>query len=73
MEPRAYCAEYDQRSGALTCWASTAGAHNFRTRLAETLGFPESKFRVIAPDVGGSFGVKNGGYQDEVLVPLAGA
>lgn len=70
MEPRAYCAEYDQRTGQLTCWASTAGAHNFRTRLAEILGFPETKLRVIAPDVGGSFGVKNGGYQDEVLVPL---
>jgi aerobic carbon-monoxide dehydrogenase large subunit len=70
MEPRAYCAEYDSRSGLLTCWASTAGAHNFRTRLAETLGFPESKLRVVAPDVGGSFGVKNGGYQDEVVVPL---
>lgn len=70
IEPRAYCAEYDQRSGQLTCWASTAGAHNFRTRLAEILGFPESKLRVIAPDVGGSFGLKNGGYQDEILVPL---
>jgi aerobic carbon-monoxide dehydrogenase large subunit len=70
MEPRAYCAEYDARTEQLTCWASTAGTHNFRTRLAETLGFPESKIRVIAPDVGGSFGVKNGGYQDEVVVPL---
>ncbi len=71
MEPRAYAAEYDSRTGQLTCWASTAGAHNFRTRLAEILGIPESKLRVIAPDVGGSFGVKNGGYQDEVIVPLA--
>jgi carbon-monoxide dehydrogenase large subunit len=70
MEPRAYCAEYDPRSGLLTCWASTAGAHNFRTRLAETLGYPESKIRVVAPDVGGSFGGKNGGYQEEVVVPL---
>ncbi|HWP57027.1 MAG TPA: xanthine dehydrogenase family protein molybdopterin-binding subunit [Candidatus Acidoferrales bacterium] len=70
MEPRAYAAEYDAREGTLTCWASTAGPHGFRTRLAEILGFPESKLRVIAPDVGGSFGVKNGGYQDEVIVPL---
>jgi carbon-monoxide dehydrogenase large subunit len=70
MEPRAYAAEYDPRSGLLTCWASTAGAHGFRTRLAEVLGLPESTIRVIAPDVGGSFGVKNGGYQDEVVIPL---
>jgi aerobic carbon-monoxide dehydrogenase large subunit len=70
IEPRAYAAEYDQHSGQLTCWASTAGAHNFRTRLAEILEVPESRVRVIAPDVGGSFGVKNGGYQDEVVVPL---
>ncbi|MGH7847209.1 MAG: xanthine dehydrogenase family protein molybdopterin-binding subunit [Candidatus Binatia bacterium] len=70
MEPRAYAAEYDPRGGLLTCWASTAGAHGFRTRLAEVLGLPESTIRVIAPDVGGSFGVKNGGYQDEVVIPL---
>ena len=70
MEPRAYAADYDPRSGMLTCWASTAGAHGFRTRLAEMLGIPESTVRVIAPDVGGSFGVKNGGYQDEVIIPL---
>lgn len=73
MEPRAYAADFDPKTGTLTCWASTAGAHNLRTRLAELLGFPESKLRVIAPDVGGSFGVKNGGYQDEAILPLLAA
>ena len=70
MEPRAYCADVDPKSGSVTCWASTAGAHNFRTRMAELLGFPESQLRVIAPDIGGSFGVKNGGYQDEAVIPF---
>jgi len=70
METRAYCADFDSRSGFLTCWASTAGPHGLKTRLAELLGIAESKVRVIAPDVGGSFGVKNGGYQDDSIIPL---
>ena len=33
------------------------------------LSFPEGKIRVIAPDVGGSFGVKIQTYQEELLLP----
>lgn len=70
METRAYCAEYDPHTGFLTCWASTASPHALRTRLAELLGIAESKVRVIAPDIGGSFGVKAGSYQDEAVIPF---
>ena len=36
--------------------------------LALTLGIPEAKLRVIAPDVGGGFGSKLNVYAEEQLV-----
>jgi carbon-monoxide dehydrogenase large subunit len=38
-----------------------------RSLLAELLGLPEHKLRVIAPEVGGAFGSKFGLYPEEVL------
>src|SRR5262249_48881066 len=70
METRAYCAQYDTHTGFLTCWATTAAAHALRSRLAKLLGISENHVRVIAPDIGGSFGVKVGSYQDEAVVPF---
>ena len=69
MEPRAYLAHYNAQDGTLTMWSATANPHSLRTRLAEILDFPEGKIRVIAPDVGGSFGVKIQTYQEELLLP----
>lgn len=69
IEPRAYLASYDRQNGSLTMWSATANAHSLRTRIAETMGFSESKIRVVAPDVGGSFGVKIQTYQEELLLP----
>jgi aerobic carbon-monoxide dehydrogenase large subunit len=51
-------------------WSATANPHSLRTRIAEMLSFPEGKVRVIAPDVGGSFGVKIQTYQEELLLPF---
>ena len=50
-------------------WSATANPHSLRRRIAEILSFPEGKIRVIAPDVGGSFGVKIQTYQEELLLP----
>ena len=36
----------------------------------EALGFPEHRVRVVAPDVGGGFGVKGSLYPEEVLIPF---
>jgi carbon-monoxide dehydrogenase large subunit len=69
IETRAYLAHYSAREGTLTMWSSTANAHSLRTRVAELTGFPEGKIRVVAPDVGGSFGVKIQIYQEELLLP----
>ncbi|MBI4214049.1 MAG: xanthine dehydrogenase family protein [Chloroflexi bacterium] len=72
IEPRAAVASYDHSTGEATVWTTSVGVHGFRNRVAQILGVPDMKVRVIAPDVGGSFGAKNGNALEEVvLAPLA--
>ena len=70
IEPRAYLAEYDRSSDSITLWATTQTPHLLRTIIAESIHHPESKIRVIEPDVGGSFGGKMPLYHEELLVCL---
>lgn len=68
MECRGVVADYDQGTRVLTLWSSTQMPHLVRTYICEELGLPESRIRVIAPDVGGGFGVKGQVFADEVLI-----
>src|SRR5262249_42192862 len=70
IETRAYLAQYSKEEDSLPMWSATANPHSLRGRIADMLNFPEGKIRVIAPDVGGSFGVKIQTYQEELLLPL---
>jgi len=56
MEPRSTVV--DPTAEQLTVWTSSQIPHITRFALAATMGIPESKIRVIAPDVGGGFGGK---------------
>jgi aerobic carbon-monoxide dehydrogenase large subunit len=56
MEPRSTVV--DPTGEQLTMWSATQIPHILRFALAATTGVPESKIRVIAPDVGGGFGGK---------------
>ncbi|HXV92655.1 MAG TPA: molybdopterin cofactor-binding domain-containing protein, partial [Pseudonocardia sp.] len=56
MEPRSVVV--DPTGEQFTIWSATQVPHVLRTMLGVTLGFPEHKLRVIAPDVGGGFGGK---------------
>ncbi|GAA1977038.1 molybdopterin-dependent oxidoreductase [Terrabacter lapilli] len=56
MEPRSTVC--DPTGEQLTVWTSTQVPHILRFLLAATTGMPESKIRIIAPDVGGGFGGK---------------
>ena len=56
MEPRSVVV--DPTGEQITMWTSTQVPHIVRFALAATTGVPESKIRVIAPDVGGGFGGK---------------
>ena len=70
MEPRAAAAQWDAASEEMTLWTTSQNPHPIRLLLsAFTLGIPESKLRVISPDVGGGFGSKIFHYPEEVIVP----
>jgi aerobic carbon-monoxide dehydrogenase large subunit len=56
MEPRSVVV--DPTGEQITMWSATQIPHILRFLLAAVLGIPESKIRVIAPDVGGGFGGK---------------
>ena len=67
MEPRSALASYDPSTERLTLRLGTQGPHRVRTVLSEGLGLPESRIRVVAPEVGGGFGAKSKFYTDEPL------
>jgi carbon-monoxide dehydrogenase large subunit len=68
MEGRGVMAALDATDGVLTVWASTQTPHLMRTGLAEALGVPESRLRVLCPAVGGGFGPKMHLYPEDVVV-----
>ncbi|MGH8915941.1 MAG: xanthine dehydrogenase family protein molybdopterin-binding subunit, partial [Acidimicrobiia bacterium] len=67
LECRGALAEPDGRGG-LTLWSSTQIPHLVRSVVAGCLGIAENTIRVVAPDVGGGFGVKGHVFPEEVLV-----
>jgi len=68
MEPRSVLATFDASTEELTLWTSCQAPFRVRAEVARLLDLPESRVRVIAPDVGGGFGVKTGPYREEVLL-----
>ncbi len=70
LETRAVMAVPPQGAEPLTVWSSTQTPHGLRDELATLLRMKASRLRVVAPDVGGGFGVKGSVYPEEVLVPL---
>jgi carbon-monoxide dehydrogenase large subunit len=72
MEGRAVVAAPDSTTGGLAVWATTQAPHGFRNALATILGLEQNQIRVIAPEVGGGFGVKFGVYpEDAALATIA--
>ncbi|MGM7775992.1 xanthine dehydrogenase family protein molybdopterin-binding subunit [Arthrobacter sp. KNU-44] len=69
MEPRSIVV--DPTSEQITMWSSTQIPHILRLILTLTLGIPESKLRVIAPDVGGGFGGKLTVIPEEFITLMA--
>jgi carbon-monoxide dehydrogenase large subunit len=67
VEPRSVLARYEKVADELTVWCSTQAPFRIRADIAASLGFNESRLRVVAPDVGGGFGVKGSTYREEVL------
>ena len=68
LECRGVLAYWDYRTDELVVYLSTQGGHVVRIGLAQALGLPENKVRVIAPDVGGGFGGKNRLMPEDIAV-----
>ncbi len=72
IETRGVVAEWDGRARTLTVWDSTQAPIRIRNYLSLLFGLPESRVRVIAPDIGGGFGPKiMMCYPEEIAVPHA--
>jgi aerobic carbon-monoxide dehydrogenase large subunit len=70
METRGCVAEWDDRNERLVLHCSTQAHFNLRTGVAEVLRVPEHQVQVIAPDVGGGFGIKHPMYPEEIVCSL---
>ncbi len=68
MEPRGILVD---PVGRLTVWTSTQAPHAVRDHLVELLGLDQHQVRVMAPAVGGGFGVKDHPHEDELMVAVA--
>jgi aerobic carbon-monoxide dehydrogenase large subunit len=71
METRGVLADPTGRAGRVTLYSSTQFPHLVRAFLAGVLGLSEADLHVVAPDVGGGFGVKCEFYPEEVLAVWA--
>lgn len=72
MEPRAANASYTKHDDSYTLYVANQNPHVERLLMcAFVLGIPESKLRVIAPDVGGGFGSKIFLYAEETALVWA--
>ena len=70
IETRAYNAVWDDREQAVTLYATAQNPHPLRFVLAKALRMAENRVRIIAPAMGGAFGLKMHGHPEEALVCL---
>ncbi len=68
MEGRACLAEWDERDQQVVMHVSTQVPHQVRSAVAQAFGVAEHRVRVIAPDVGGGFGLKCVAGREEVTL-----
>jgi carbon-monoxide dehydrogenase large subunit len=71
IEPRSYSVEFEIRRDSITLYTSSNIPGIVRDALAESLDLAGNRLRVIAPDVGGSFGSKGSLYPEEILLCVA--
>jgi aerobic carbon-monoxide dehydrogenase large subunit len=72
MEPRGCIGDYNAAEDRWTIYTTLQRTHSYRAELAnQILKVPESRVRVVAGDIGGSFGMKSAIYNEVALVLLA--
>jgi carbon-monoxide dehydrogenase large subunit len=68
LEPRGLIADFDPSEGTLTVHHSHQSPAQMQDVFSRHLAIPEHKVRVIAPDIGGGFGMKINTYAEELAV-----
>ena len=69
LEPRAAIGEYDRFEDRYTLHSGNQFPHDLRAWMAQSvLNIPESKLRIISPDMGGSFGLRSSCFPELTLV-----
>ncbi len=71
IEGRGIVVEYRNSDDSLLVSASTQKAHDLKNSIAVLLGLPDTKIRVVTPDVGGGFGAKLCVYSEDIAVAAA--
>ncbi len=71
MEPHTSLARFED--GTMTVWAATQTPFGTQQAVAQALGLPKEKVRVVTPFVGGGFGGKSAGLQSIEAAKLAKA
>ncbi len=71
MEGRGCVASYDAGLGVMTVYAATQSVHVTKIAVAMRLGMEPDKVRVLAGDIGGSFGLKIGASREELAAAAA--
>ena len=72
LEGKAVYARWDSDDASLRVYSSTQTSTSVRAAIAAKLRLPLTKVEVIAPDVGGGFGVKIvHPWPEEITVPMA--
>ncbi|MBL8571144.1 MAG: xanthine dehydrogenase family protein [Phreatobacter sp.] len=68
LEPRAILADYDASEERLTVHHATQTPFQFQDLYSRHFSIPEAQVRVVAPDIGGSFGMKLHVYHEDMAV-----
>jgi aerobic carbon-monoxide dehydrogenase large subunit len=71
MEPRVAIGDYNKTDDFYTLYAASQNPHGLRMELSHIFHVPENQIRVVSPDVGGGFGLKGGGFPDDLLAMWA--
>ena len=68
MEPRTAIGDYSAADDSYTLYTSSQNPHGVRFEIGHIFHVAENHIRVVAPDVGGGFGLKGGAFPDDALV-----
>ena len=68
IEPRSAIGEFDAGAEKWTLYSCSQGVFGLKNMMADILGAPAGKMRVVTGNVGGSFGMKAASYSEYVCI-----